>query len=123
MSSRAPRIFTALAGLFGAAGVGMSAAAAHIGGPNAATAAQFLLFHAPALLGVSLALRAGLVRPGLGVAACVLLSAGVIAFSGALALSAFAGLRPVPMLAPTGGLLMIAGWLLLAVAALALGRD
>ncbi len=46
----AARILIVLASLSGLLGVGLSAAAAHITGGTLATAAQFLLFPAPALL-------------------------------------------------------------------------
>jgi uncharacterized membrane protein YgdD (TMEM256/DUF423 family) len=39
-------------------------------------------------------------------------------FAGDLALRAYAGHRLFPMAAPTGGMVMIGGWALLAVAAL-----
>ena len=46
-----------------------------------------------------------------------LLLIGVALFSGDLALRAYAGHRLFPMAAPTGGMVMIAGWALLALAA------
>nr|WP_256515751.1 DUF423 domain-containing protein [Alsobacter ponti] len=108
--------------MLGASGVALSAAAAHRGGPNAVIAAQFLLFHAPALLAIACALRVGLLRPSLGLASGVLITVGVVAFSGALAISEFLGLWRATMLAPTGGTTAILGWLLLIVAAFAARR-
>src|SRR5687767_3546367 len=52
------RLFIVAAGLVGAAGVALSAAAAHAGGGNVGTAANFLLLHAPAFLAIGL-LNAG----------------------------------------------------------------
>ncbi len=104
-----------VAGLFGAAGVGAAAAAAHIvGDASLHTAADFLLFHAAALIGLVAAARG---RPHAGLlAAGTLIALGTTLFSGDLALRVLAGLRLVPMAAPTGGVLLIAGWLVLAVA-------
>ena len=99
--------------LCGAAGVALAAAGAHR--PEAAlatTAGTFLLLHAAAIAGF-----AAFTPPSrLLATAATLLALGVTLFSGELALHALAGLRPLPMAAPTGGLLMIAGWLLAAIA-------
>ncbi|MFZ1774141.1 MAG: DUF423 domain-containing protein [Rhizobiaceae bacterium] len=108
------RFFVLAAGLAGAAGVALSAAAAHLAGsPNIGTAASMLLMHAPALLAL------GLFAPGrvLRLAGFVLL-AGLAVFSGDLLLREFAGFRLFPMAAPIGGSLMIAGWLGAAASAL-----
>ena len=49
---------------------------------------------------------------------------GAALFSGDVALRAYAGHRLFPMAAPTGGMVMMAGWLLLALGAfLALRQD
>ncbi len=108
------RMLAAVAGLFGAAGVGAAAAAAHIvGDASLHTAADFLLFHAASLIGLVAASRE---RPHAGLlVAGTLIAAGTVLFSGDLALRVLGGLRLVPMAAPTGGLLLIAGWLVLAV--------
>ncbi len=100
------RLFILAAGICGAAGVALSAAAAHQGGGNLATAAQFLLLHAPALLAIGLlggwiALRAG--------GAVLLL--GVLLFSGDLIMRHYVGEKLFPFAAPAGGTLMIAGWI------------
>lgn len=107
------RLFILAAGLAGAAGVALSAAAAHAGGGNTGTAASMLLMHAPALLAIGLA---G-VRTPLKVGAAILL-AGLIVFSADLLLRDYAGTRFFPMAAPLGGTGMIAGWLVIAAAAL-----
>lgn len=107
------RFFILAAGLAGAAGVALSAAAAHLAGsPNIGTAASMLLMHAPALLAL------GLFAPGrvLRLAGFVLL-AGLAVFSGDLLMREFAGFRLFPMAAPIGGSLMIAGWLGVGVSA------
>src|SRR6218665_3888199 len=48
------RPFLALAGLLGATGVATAAAASHGGDTNLGIVANFLLFHAPALIGLGL---------------------------------------------------------------------
>lgn len=121
--ARWPALFLGLAGITGAAGVAASAAAAHVGGPNLATAAQIMLAHAPAFLGLAAWLRAGDGRADWVARAGLVLFAGVLLFSGTLALGALAGLRPFPMAAPTGGVLMILGWLGMAVAAFVPARP
>ncbi len=99
------------AGLFGATGVGLAAAGAHIaGGTVVTTAAYFLLFHAGALVALSTAaVVAG--RPfGICLAGSII-ALGVFLFSGDLALRGLAGIAPVRLAAPAGGIILIAGWL------------
>jgi uncharacterized membrane protein YgdD (TMEM256/DUF423 family) len=104
------QIFTAIGGLMGAAGVALSAAAAHRAGePNLGVAANFLMFHAPVFLAVGLIGAPKFLR----LAASVLL-VGVLLFSGDLLARVFLGDRLFPFAAPSGGVLMIAGWLLIA---------
>jgi uncharacterized membrane protein YgdD (TMEM256/DUF423 family) len=109
-----------LAGLMGACGVGLAAAAAH--GTSAAgldSAANLLLFHATAILGAaSLAHQGQLWRP-LALAAMTCFVAGAALFAGDIAMRAFTSQRLFPMAAPTGGTLLLIGWLVLAAAALA----
>ena len=102
------------AGLAGAIGVGMAAAGAHGSALSALTpAAQFLIMHAAAALAVSaIAVRAAHPAPFL-IAALVLLL-GVSLFSGDIAARTLWGTRLFPMAAPLGGMVMIAGWLVLA---------
>lgn len=101
------------AGLLGASGVALSAAAAHQGIAGVATAASFLLMHAPAFLALSL-LTGNRVR---GFGSWVLLL-GLVLFSGDLLARAYLDARLFPMAAPTGGVLMIGGWLAIAASAL-----
>jgi uncharacterized membrane protein YgdD (TMEM256/DUF423 family) len=111
-------ILAALGGLLGAAGVGLAAAAAHLSGePSAAIAANFLLFHAAALLAIT-ALNAARPHPLLLVAG-FLMVIGAVLFSGDLALRAFAALRLIPMGAPAGGIILILGWIVAAVGGVA----
>jgi uncharacterized membrane protein YgdD (TMEM256/DUF423 family) len=113
-------MFLFLAGLMGACGVALAAAAAH-GTPATGleSAAWLLLVHATALLGVaSLASQHLLWRP-LGLAAMACFVAGGALFAGDIAMRAFAGDRLFPMAAPAGGTLLLIGWLVLAAGAVA----
>lgn len=120
---RWPLAFVAAAGVMGAAGVGVGAAAAHGGGNDLArTASDFLLLHAGAIVaGSGVALSIGRTS-ALLVAALGLLTVGAALFGGELALAGLAAWRPLPLAAPTGGLCLMAGWLTLGVAALRAGR-
>lgn len=112
------RVLVALACLAGGLGVAASAAAAHIHGADSLkTAAQFLLFHAPAILALA-ALGAGELthRTTTRVAAWALLL-GLALFSGDLAFRVLVGQPLFPMAAPSGGILLMSGWLLAAIAA------
>jgi len=113
-----PTILIMLAGLMGAAGVVLLAAAAHAApGAGLDSAGQMLLFHAVAAVAVAAALSQGLVFRPLAIAAAIGLVAGAALFSGDIAMRAFAGHRLFPMAAPTGGVVLIASWLALGVAA------
>lgn len=112
------RILIALASLSGLLGVALSAAAAHITGGNLATAAQFLLFHAPALLALVALIAAGAVNPMLGQIAGYVLVLGLILFCGDLSRRAFSGVALFSRAAPAGGILLMIGWLLLGGSAL-----
>ena len=72
------------------------------------TAVQYQMWHAVALIALA-GLRG--VRCGL---AAGLISAGVLVFSGSLYLMALTGARALGMVTPLGGLLLLAGWVLLA---------
>jgi uncharacterized membrane protein YgdD (TMEM256/DUF423 family) len=118
MEPRLFRILIVLAGMMGADGVILAAASAHL--PDAsrlASASSMLLFHAAAVLGaVALAEREIIhIRIGLVAAFGFVLAAAL--FAGDLSLRQFAGHGLFSMAAPTGGTLLIAGWLALAVAA------
>lgn len=111
MSAMRPVLILA-GGLFGAAGVALSAAAAHAGGGNVATAASFLLAHAPALLAIGLLGRSRVMAAG-----GVILLVGVLLFAGDLLLRHYVGARLFPLAAPAGGTAMIIGWLVVAASA------
>ncbi|MEZ5788333.1 MAG: DUF423 domain-containing protein [Xanthobacteraceae bacterium] len=110
-------LLVTLAGLMGAGGVALAAASAHAV-PNAGldSAGHMLLFHAAALLGATVLLQAGLVWRPLGLVAAFGLALGATLFAGDITLRAFAGHRLFPMAAPTGGMILMASWLVLAAA-------
>ncbi|MDQ6432790.1 DUF423 domain-containing protein [Mesorhizobium sp. LHD-90] len=111
MAKMAERVLVVIAGLAGAAGVALSAAAAHGSGQNLQTAANLLLIHAPALLATAL-LAGRAARLGGAV-----LALGLVLFCGDLLARDFLGGRLFPYAAPAGGLLLIAGWLVIAASA------
>jgi uncharacterized membrane protein YgdD (TMEM256/DUF423 family) len=106
------RALAALGCVAGLLGVALSAAAAHIPGADSLkTAAQFLLFHAPAILALAGFGAAGLVRSGLARAGAALLVVGLILFCGDLAVRTWLQHPLFPMAAPTGGFALMGGWL------------
>ena len=108
-------ILVIAAGIFGAAGVAGAAAAAH-GGDNRliAIAAGISLVHAPVLLALA-AMPDDILR--LRLPAGLLLILGTLLFSGDLAARTFLDQRLFFNAAPTGGVLLIAGWLFVTVGA------
>lgn len=107
------RILVFAGSLCGAAGVALSAAAAHLGGAFVATAASFLLMHAPVFLAVGLLGGNRILRIG-----SIVLLVGLLLFCGDLLARDFVGSRLFPMSAPIGGTLLIGGWLVMAASAL-----
>ena len=84
-------------------------------GTLATTAANFLLFHAAALVALA-GLAAGRRRAmPLNIAASAI-ALGTLLFCGHLALHALADRVPLPWAAPFGGTLLILGWLIAAAA-------
>ncbi len=76
-----------------------------------ATALQMHMFHTVALLGVAMLIQPGSprLRPWSG----VLMTAGVLLFSGSLYLRAGGSILVPGLVTPLGGLLLMAGWLVL----------
>jgi uncharacterized membrane protein YgdD (TMEM256/DUF423 family) len=112
------RILIVLAGVMGADGVVLAAAAAHQ--PDAArlaSASSMLLFHASAVLGAIALAERGIVHGRIGIAAAFGFVIAASLFAGDLTLRHYAGHWLFPMAAPTGGTLLIVSWLALAVAA------
>jgi uncharacterized membrane protein YgdD (TMEM256/DUF423 family) len=109
-----PRLALFLAGLIGAFGVGFSALAAHGGDTRLYGAAALVcLTQAPALLGLSIGWR--LIRTA--TIASGLIGIGCILFACDVTILARFGHGLFPLAAPTGGTMMILGWLALAAGA------
>jgi uncharacterized membrane protein YgdD (TMEM256/DUF423 family) len=112
------RSLIGLAAIMGADGVILAALSAHqADAARLGAASSMLLFHAVAVLAsVALAER-GTVHVRIGIAAGFGFVVASALFAGDLTLRQFAGHSLFSMAAPTGGTLLIASWLLLAVAA------
>ena len=82
------------------------------------TAARYQMYHALALLGVSIAAALLPATTSLVNAAGWSFVAGTIVFSGSLYLLALGGPRWLGAITPLGGLAFLAGWALLGLAAL-----
>lgn len=108
----ASRPFVLAGGLCGAAGVALSAAAAHVGGAFTGTAASFLLAHAPVFLAVGLAGANRVLKIGTAI-----LLIGIVLFCGDLLARDFLSARIFPFAAPLGGSMLIIGWLGIALSA------
>ena len=80
------------------------------------TGVRYHMYHALALLAVGWQVERG--ASGLAVAAGWLFVAGIAVFSGSLYAMALTGARWLGAVTPLGGVCFIAGWALLAVAAL-----
>ncbi|XP_037075593.1 transmembrane protein 256 homolog [Pollicipes pollicipes] len=105
-----------LAGLSGASAVALGAYGAHklrAGDPNPElvqvfeTANRYHMLHSLALLGAPLCRRPGLVA--------ALLASGTLVFSGSCYYYALTGDKSVRRVTPYGGMLLIAGWLAMAL--------
>lgn len=106
------RPLLAAAGLCGAIGVGIAAAASHRADQNLGIAGNFLLFHAPALIGLSL-----LAGNRIASVAGWVLVVALILFAGDLVSLSELGHSLFPLAAPIGGVGLIVGWLLVIAAA------
>ena len=112
------RILIILAGVMGADGVILAAASAHQGdAARLAPASSMLLFHATAVLAVVALAERGVIHARIGVASAFGLVIASAVFAGDLTLRQYAGHGLFPFAAPSGGTLLIVGWLALAVAA------
>ena len=114
MPTIASRAFLALAAVIGALGVISAAAASH--GEDTrllGSIAMICLAHGPVLVALALL---GLDSRWTNISGWAL-AAGTLVFSGDLAARHFNGVSPLTVAAPIGGLLMIAGWLVLVIAA------
>ena len=114
-----------IAGINGALAVLAGAFATHAGpklDPSHAaafiTAAHYHLVHAVAMAVAALAAR-GAAKPRAQTAALLFL-AGIVLFSGSLYMLILTGIRVFAYVTPVGGLVFVAAWILLALAALKL---
>jgi len=115
---RLARLMIVLAGLMGACGVILAALSAH--GADAtrlSTASSMLLFHASALLATVALAEHAVIHSGIGLAAAWGFVIASTLFAGDLTMRQYTGQSLFPMAAPTGGTLLIASWIALAVAA------
>lgn len=123
-----------LAALLGCTGVGMAAYASHglgfiadVAQREAAraslhSAVQMQLFHAPVLLALGLWGAARQRSNWALLLAAVLFALGVVLFSGLIYLRVLSGFSALNQLVPTGGMALMAGWLVLLPAAWALRK-
>lgn len=118
------RLFVAIGAILGFVGVAAGAFGAHglksrVSGEMLAvfeTAARYQMYHALAL--VLIGLLAASKTSGLLTASGWSMLAGVVIFSGSLYVMTFTGLKWLGAITPIGGLAFLAGWGLLAAAAL-----
>jgi uncharacterized membrane protein YgdD (TMEM256/DUF423 family) len=103
----------------GAGGIMLAAAGAHAApGAGLDSAGYMLLFHAAAVLSGAALMQQGMLWRPLALAGLAAWVLGAVLFSGDIALRAFAGHRLFPMAAPSGGIILIVGWLILAAASI-----
>lgn len=115
--NRLARVLIVLAALMGADGVILAAASAHLADASRLGAASsMLLFHATAVLAVVALAERALIHSRIGLIAAFGFVIAAALFAGDLTLRQYAGHGLFPMAAPTGGTLLIASWLALAVA-------
>lgn len=117
------RVLLLLAALFGFTGVGLGAFAAHgLKGQLSAeylavfqTGVHYQMLHALALLGLAALWQrlGGRLLTAAGVCFCV----GILLFSGSLYALTLSGISALGMITPVGGLMFLAGWLCLGLAA------
>lgn len=116
--SRVHRILIGLAGIMGADGVILAAAFAHqVDAARLGAASSMLLFHATAVLGTVALIERGVIHARIGIVAAWGFVIAAALFATDLTLRQYAGHSLFPFAAPTGGTLLIASWLALAVAA------
>jgi uncharacterized membrane protein YgdD (TMEM256/DUF423 family) len=112
------RVAVSLAALMGASGVILAALAAHEAeAARLSPAASMLLFHATAVLAASALGERGIIHARIGLTAAFGFVAAATLFATDLTLRQFTGHSLFPFAAPTGGTLLIASWVALAVAA------
>jgi uncharacterized membrane protein YgdD (TMEM256/DUF423 family) len=121
---RSLRILVILAAVMGADGVVLAAASAHqADAARLGSASSMLLFHAPAVLAAVALSERGILDIRIGLAAAWGFVVATALFATDLTMRQYAGHSLFPFAAPAGGTLLIASWLLLAVAAAWPRRD
>ena len=112
------RILIALAGLMGACGVVLAAGAAHLADASRlGPASSMLLFHATAVLGTVALAERGILHGRIAMVAAIGFVVAASLFAGDLTVRQYADHSLFPMAAPTGGTLLIASWIVLALSA------
>lgn len=107
-----------LSALHGLAGVTFSAIGAHVPGAAAVeTGATMQLVHGVASIAVL-----GAIRGKIGEFAAIAFIAGALLFAVGVYSSGLGGIS-LGLVAPTGGALLMTGWLVVAVAAYRMGRE
>jgi uncharacterized membrane protein YgdD (TMEM256/DUF423 family) len=118
------RALIALAGLMGAVGVVLAAGAAHLADASRlGPASSMLLFHATAVLGAVALTERGILHARIGIVAAIGFVIATVLFAGDLTVRQYADHSLFPMAAPTGGTLLIASWIVLALSAVWPRRD
>ena len=113
------RVLITLAGLMGAAGVVLAAGAAHLADASRlGPASSMLLFHATAVLGAVALTERGILHARIGIVAAFGFVIAASLFAGDLTVRQYADHSLFPMAAPTGGTLLIASWIVFALAAI-----
>ncbi len=112
------RILIALAGVMGACGVGLAAGAAHLADASRlGPASSMLLFHATAVLGAVALTERGILHARIGMVAAIGFVIAASLFASDLTVRQYTDHSLFPMAAPTGGTLLIASWIVLALSA------
>ncbi|MBS9478499.1 DUF423 domain-containing protein [Ancylobacter radicis] len=117
------RLIVLIAGLMGGAGVAAAAAGAHMNpDPNLTTAAYFLMLGAAGAIAVAALATAQGPAFSIADAGAGLVGFGALLFGGTLALRSLWNIVIFPMAAPTGGTMLILGWVVVALAAFRRGN-
>ena len=115
--------FAGIGALFALLGVLMGAFGTHVIDPHLSTtmqnvyqiAVEYQMYHALALLGLGILMRLG-VSPGLLKVSGWLFTIGIVFFSGSLYGLCMTNSRIYGPITPLGGMLLIVGWVLMAIA-------
>jgi uncharacterized membrane protein YgdD (TMEM256/DUF423 family) len=118
MSTPLFRILIILAAVMGGDGVVLAAAVVHQSdAARLGAASSMLLFHATAVLATVALVERGLLHARIGITSAIGFIVAASLFAGDLTLRQYVGHGLFPLAAPTGGTLLIASWLALALAA------